>query len=484
MKLWSLRLLALSGLALVPAFAACGGGDEKPVHDPSTAASHPTTTTSAPASASAPPKEDREAELKKLGARAFVWGYPIVYMERTKRAMTTNARLPLGTFSHRSKLPTPADAEVLPSLDTLFSTAWIDLSTDAWVLKVPDTADRWYDLQLVDAYTDVVGHVGRRTTGTKAGQFLVTGPGFKGTVPAGMKEIKSPTNTVWIQGRIRVNGDADVAKVTALQKQITLAPLGGKAPPMPPPPTDRAQDLAFAGSGFFAELGDDLQLDPPPPTVADWLAGFAKAGIGPGSKPESKLDAKEVDALGMGIKDGASEIDEAFEKLPVLKAGWDVDTRFGKAERDPVVRAAFVKRGLDFASPDELFAPLTQVDEKNLTLSGAHGYTLHFDKDKLPPVDGFYSIAVYMKRSGGFFDNPQKRFSLNDAQLKKNKDGSLDVLFQADAPAKGAVGEANWLPVPKGEAFFVVLRMGQPKAEATGGAWAIPPVTRLPEPKK
>jgi hypothetical protein len=462
-------------------FLGCGGGDTKPAEDPTTKP-HPSATVTPSASVATPPKEDREAELKKLGARAFVWGYPLVFMERMKRTMTTNVRQPYGTFQNKSKLATPADAEVLPTQDTLLSSTWIDLTEDAWVLKVPDMGDRWYDFGLVDAYTDVVGHVGRRTTGTKAGQFLITGPAFKGAVPAGMKELKVPTNSIWVLGRTRVNGDADVAKVTALLKQVTLAPLGGKVPALPPPPEARPQDLAFAGAGFFDELGASLQLDPPPPTVADWVAGFAKAGIAAGSKPSAKLDPKEVDALGMGIKDGASEIDEAFEKLPVMKNGWDVDTRFGRPDREPAVRAAFVKRGMDFASPDEVFAPLTQVDDGNLTLSGAHAYVLHFDKDKLPPVDAFWTVSLYMKKGANFFENPLKRYSLSDGALKKEKDGSIDVRFQAEAPAKGSTAEANWLPVPKGEAFFVVVRMYQPKAEATNGTWALPAIKRIPDP--
>ncbi len=465
---------------LIPSLLAACGGDSKPAEDP-TVKPKPTATVTATASTPTPPKEDREAELKKLGARAFVWGYPLVFMERMKRTMTTNVHQPYGTFQNKSKLPTPADAEVLPTQDTLLSSTWIDLTEDGWVLKVPDMGDRWYDFAFVDAYTDVVGHVGRRTTGTKAGQFLLTGPGFKGAVPAGMKEIKLPTNSIWVLGRTRVSGDADVAKVTGLLKQVTLAPLGGKVPALPPPPEARPQDLAFAGAGFFDELGSSLQLDPPPPTVTDWLSGFAKAGIGAGQKPSAKLDAKEVDALGMGIKDGASEIDEAFDKLPVLKNGWDVDTRFGRPDREPLVRAAFVKRGMDFASPDEVFAPLTQVDDGNLTLSGAHGYVLHFDKDKLPPVDAFWSVTLYTKKSANFFENPLKRYSLSDAALKKEKDGSVEITFQADAPPKGTTAEANWLPAPKGEAFFVVVRMYQPKADATNGTWQLPAIKRKPE---
>lgn len=467
-----MKLRTILAATLVPVVFACGGEEGKPADDATKVISKPT----ASAAPTPPPVADRTAELTKLGARAFVWGYPAVFMERMKRTMTTNVHQPLGTFQHKSKLSVPADGEVVPNNDTLLSSAWIDLADDAWVLKVPDMGDRYYVLQMVDAYADVFAHVGRRSTGTKAGTYVITGPGFKGTLPAGAKEIKSPTNTVWILGRTRVENDADVAKVAALQKQFSLTTLSGKASTMPPSPEARPQDLAFAGPGFFDELGDVVEKNPPPPGIADSLAAFAKAGIGPGMKPTKNLEPKELDALAAGIKDGAAEVDEAFEKLPQKKNGWDVDMRFGKADLAPVVRAAFVKRGMDWNVAEEVFSPLTQVDDGDMTLSGAHEYVLHFDSGKAPPVDAFWSLSLYSKRTGAFFDNPLKRYSINEKMLKKGKDGSLDVYLQADAP-KGH--EANWLPVPKGEAFFLVLRMYQPKPEVLNGTWQLPAVKKI-----
>jgi hypothetical protein len=465
-----MKLRTLLAVTLLPVVFGCGGEEGKPADDATKVKPKPT----ASAAPTTPPPVDQTAELAKIGARAFVWGYPAVFMERMKRTMTTNVHQPLGTFQHKSKLSTPGDGEVVPNNDTLLSSAWIDLAEDAWVLKVPDMGDRYYAFQMVDAYANVFAHVGRRSTGTKAGSYVITGPGFKGTIPAGAKEIKSPTNTVWLLGHTRVENDADVTKVSALLKQFTLTTLSGKAPSMPPSPEARPQDLAFAGPSFFDELGDVTEKNPPPAGIPDWLSGFAKAGIGPGLKPTKKLEQKDLDALGAGLKDGVAQIDEAFEKLPQKKNGWDVDARFGKADLDPLVRAAFVKRGMDWNVAEEAYFPLTQVDDKDMTLSGAHEYVLHFDK--APPVDAFWSLSLYSKRSGAFAENPLKRYSVNEKMLKKGKDGSLDVYLQADAP-KG--NEANWLPVPKGEAFFLVLRMYQPKPEVVSGAWALPPVKKI-----
>ena len=366
------KLRTILAVALAPIVLACGGDESKPAHDATKVAPKPSATVAPP------PAVDPTAELSKIGARAFVWGYPAVFMERMKRTMTTNVHQPLGAFQHKSKLSAPGD------------------------------------------------------------------------------------------------GDGELVKVAALQKQFSLTTLSGKAPTMPPSPEARPQDLAFAGPGFFDELGDVVERNPPPPAMADWLAGFAKAGIGPGMKPTKKLEPKELDALASGLKDGSAEVDDAFEKLPQKKNGWDVDKRFGKGDLEPLVRAAFVKRGMDWNVAEEAFFPLTQVDDADMTLSGAHEYVLHFDK--APPVDAFWSLSMYSKRSGAFVENPLKRYSLNEKTLKKGKDGSIDVYFQVEAP-KG--NEANWLPTPKGEAFFVVLRMYQPKPEVLSGAWQLPAVKKI-----
>ena len=103
------------------------------------------------------------AELSKIGARAFVWGYPAVFMERMKRTMTTNVHQPLGAFQHKSKLSAPGDGEVVPNNDTLLSSSWIDLADDAWVLKVPDMGDRYYVLQERSGFKGFRGKRGKLT---------------------------------------------------------------------------------------------------------------------------------------------------------------------------------------------------------------------------------------------------------------------------------------------------------------------------------
>ncbi len=462
----------LAFLALVLA-AGCGGGEEAAPPPKETPPPPPPTVPDAGA-----PKADPLAGLQKTAAEAYVWGYPLVFMDREMRTMTTNVRLPLGSFAHDQKLPGPKDGDVFPNRDALLSSAWVDLKTEPMVLKVPAMGSRFYLFQVVDMYGDVFANVGTKDTGSKAGSFLLTGPGFKGDVPKGMTQIKCPTDGVWLLGRTHVTGDKDVPKALALLKKFSITTVAGKkSDAMPPAPQGRPQDLKFAGPAFFDELGADMKEFPPPAAAADVVAKLAKAGIGPDLTPSKTLKQEEVAAIAQGLKDGEEQIEATLDKLVTKKNGWDVDTRFGKADNPPVVKAAFILRGMDWFQADEAFFPLTRVDDGDRTLSGAHEYVLHFDKGKTPPVEAFWSLAMYGK-AANLVDNPANRYVISDTSpgFKKNKDGSEDIYIQADSP-KGH--EKNWLPAPKNQAFFLVLRMYQPKPDATSGAWAIPPVKRI-----
>src|SRR5438128_261006 len=101
--------------------------------------------------------------------------------------------------------------------DTLLTVGWLDLSKGAQILHVPDMAGRYYSVQFTDpSYNTNFAYVGKRTTGTAAGDYLITGPGWKGTVPQGMQQISSPNNSVLVIGRTLVESDSDVATVYAL----------------------------------------------------------------------------------------------------------------------------------------------------------------------------------------------------------------------------------------------------------------------------
>ena len=112
--------------------------------------------------------------------------------------------------------------------DTLLTVGWLDLSKGPEVLQVPDFSGRYYSVQFTDPFDVDFAYVGTRTSGTQAGDYLVTGPGWHGSVPHGMKQIFSPSNSVLVLGRILVYSDSDLPNAYCLAKQIQLAPLSRK----------------------------------------------------------------------------------------------------------------------------------------------------------------------------------------------------------------------------------------------------------------
>jgi len=136
--------------------------------------------------------------------------------------------IPINTLYTMPTLASPSQSNALESTgnrDTLYTIGWLDLSKGPEVLHVPDMAGRYYSVQFMDPWGTVFAYVGRRTTGTQAGDYLMSGPGWKGKVPDGVKQIASPDNTVLLIGRTLVESDSDLATAYGLAKQIQLTPL-------------------------------------------------------------------------------------------------------------------------------------------------------------------------------------------------------------------------------------------------------------------
>ncbi len=143
----------------------------------------------------------------------------------------SSSGIPVNTLFAMSALASPSTlkSNLLEGTnhDTLYTIGWLNLSNGPEILHVPDMADRYYSIEFVDPLGNVFAYVGRRTTGTRAGDYLITGPGWQGTVPQGVKQISSPNNSVLVIGRVLVYSDNDLSIAYGLAKQIQLTPLSG-----------------------------------------------------------------------------------------------------------------------------------------------------------------------------------------------------------------------------------------------------------------
>lgn len=432
-----------------------------------------------------------------LATDAYIYGYPLVTMEMTRRIMTNVAapegtRAPMGQFVRARQYPDASFRDVTaPNADTLYTTAWVDLGAEPWVLSLPDMKGRYFLFPMLDGWTDVFQVPGTRTTGTGAQTYAITGPGWSGKLPDGVTEYKSPTDMVWLLGRIYCDGTPeDYAAVHALQDQCQLVPLSayGKAYTAPPGKVDPAIDMkkavrdqvnALDAKRYFTLLAELMKTNPPSADDAPALANFARIGLVPGQD----FDASKLDA------DFAARIPEvAFDRIMLQFKindavqhinGWNFTTKTGLYGTDYLMRALVTAIGLGANRPQDAVYPTSLKDAKGDAYEGTQRYVMNFPKGQLPPVKGFWSLTMY-DENYFFVANPLNRYSISARQqLKSNPDGSVDLLIQHESP--GPDKEANWLPAPAGK-FVLMLRMYWPNENDPSildGTWKIPAVTKV-----
>lgn len=171
-----------------------------------------------------------------VGASAYVYFSPrLIYAGAENTTVhqglggSGSAGIPVNTLYTMPTLASPSKSNSLESTgnrDTLYTVGWLDLSSGPEILHVPEMSGRYYAVQFTDPWGTVFAYVGRRTTGTHAGDYLISGPDWKGTVPNGMtKQIASPNNTVLLIGRTLVLSDSDLATAYGLASQIQVTPL-------------------------------------------------------------------------------------------------------------------------------------------------------------------------------------------------------------------------------------------------------------------
>jgi hypothetical protein len=437
-----------------------------------------------------------EQQAHAIGVDAYLYFYSLITMDLTRKQSTNieagkePGKGPMNAFTNVATYP-PADFKtvVRPNFDTLYSVAWLDMTTEPMVVSAPDTGGRYYLLPMLDMWTNVFASPGWRTTGTQAGNFLLTPPAWSGDVPAGMTRISAPTPIVWIIGRTKTDGPPDYDAVHKIQAGYKVTPLSqwGKAPVPPTVTIDPSVDMktppkvqvdTMSPEKYFAYAAELLKVIPPHITDQPMIAQLKKIGFEPGKS----FDLNKADpTVQRALETAPGEAQQLMTwKIPTLARvvnGWSMNTdTMGVYGNYYLKRAIITQVGLGANLPEDAIYPINLGDETGKPLDGANKYTLHFDKGQMPPADAFWSVTLY--DSEGFqVANALNRFNLSSwMPLKYNGDGSIDLYFQNASP--GPDKEANWLPAPKG-AFNLLMRLYAPRSEALTGKWNPPPVTRM-----
>jgi hypothetical protein len=433
-------------------------------------------------------------DAAKLAEEAYVFGYPLVTMEMTRRVMTNvvapaETRAPMGQFVHMKKYPTAAFRDVTaPNADTLYSSAWIDLSKEPYVLSIPEMQGRYFLFPMLDGWTNVFQVPGKRTTGTHAQTYAIVGPGWTGQLPAGVKEYRAPTNLVWILGRIYCNGEPqDYDKVHQIQRQLALVPLSRYGQPYQAPPgrVDASIDMKapvrdqvnkLTGAEFFSLLAESMKTNPPAAADAPMVAKLARLGIVPGRS----FDAAR---LTLDVEHALAKVPETAQRAVLAHApeagkdvdGWTITLKAGVYGTDYLQRAFVAWVGLGANRPQDAVYPLTEASADGTPYTGTNRYVLHFAKGETPPANGFWSLTMYDDQMF-FVDNPLNKYTVSPRdKLRYNTDGSLDLYLQHDSPGKDR--EANWLPAPTGR-FKPMLRLYWPRQAVLSGEWMPPPIVK------
>ena len=442
-------------------------------------------------------------EARQIALDAYVYGYSLVTTDVTRIQMSNvpaveALKAPPNQFVNVKRYP-PADYRGVsaPNADTLYSLAWLDLK-EPQVFSHPDMGKRFFLFPMVDLWMTIFNSPGSRTTGQKAGNFLLTGPGWKGEVPKGMTHVPVATRYMVILGRTYADGtDADYKAANALQAQYKITPLASwgkpftaKAPPVDASPgismTDAPQEviLAMSTETYFNWLAKRMCADAPAYTAdAAALAKFAKIGFEPCKPFEmSKLDPAVQAALKDLPKTALEKINANREaSMGKLVDGWSITKGLGVYGTDYMKRAVVAAFGWPANLQEDAVYPYTLVDSSGAKLTGANKYTLTWAKGQTPPVNAFWSITMYMIDQGWWFvPNKLNKFTVSPRDhLKPNADGSITLYFQKDSPGKDK--ESNWLPAPEGE-FIPMLRMYWPKDKAPSildGTWTPPKVQKV-----
>jgi hypothetical protein len=445
-----------------------------------------------------------EQKTREAGVQAVIYGLPLVMMDLTRQSFQNSPAprgAPINQFLHVRAFPSASFKQVVRvNVDTLYSSAFLDLSAEPLVLSVPDTHGRYYLLPLFDAWTNVFASPGTRTTGNSANDFLIAGPNWSGTAPAAMQVLRSPTNLVWLLGRTQTNGPEDYSAVHAVQDGYKLVPLSKFGASYVPakfaadpsfdaktPPVDKLKRMSAAQ--YFDTLARLLKANPPPAADVPVLARLASIGIVAGQPFDpSHLDPAVAKGLEGSVSVALQKLQAGIEQKTTTQTptghtanGWRIlPMTVGHFGTSYEIRAIVALIALGANLPADAVYPTTYVDAEGKPLNGANHYVLHFDKGKTPPVNAFWSVSMYGPDSF-FVENAINRYAISSwMQLQYGSDGSLDIYIQKGSPGKDK--ESNWLPAPEGD-FNLTLRMYWPKDEPISindGSWVPPGAKKAP----
>jgi hypothetical protein len=431
--------------------------------------------------------------VQMVGRTAYFWGYPIVATSSRRAAFAKAPKriylggvlpmAPIGDLTMLHDYISPDQSFIVcPNQDVVYGGGFAALDKEPMVFQVPDFGKRFWVYPIYDNRTNEIGKIGQQY-GTRPGFYMIVGPKWKGTVPAGIiATVRSSTDLAFPIPRIQLDDTAEDRKaIQAPLSKVMFYPLSqfdgkmkttdwSKIPsvPMPAGPPQKWVNPET----YFDQLPAVLKQVPPLPgeetLYRQISAVFESAAKEPALKQalvESFISAQKelVDPLWHWRYNGIA----AGNGWTTLKDG----AEFGA---DYFTRTAVAYTNIYVNVPPEAVYFYNDNDSSGKQMNGQNLYAVNFVKGQLPPVKGFWSLTLYNDRHL-FKANPLHRYSLGtkNKTLKYNPDGSLTLYASATSPGKDK--EANWLPAPNGT-FSLYLRGYWADKAMLDGTWTPPTI--------
>ena len=359
------------------------------------------------ASTSVQAQDVTAAEARSIAKEAYIYGFPMVDNYRIQHAYFVDTGNPKykGPWNHIVNIPrvyTPADTAIqTPNSDTPYSFVGMDLRAEPIVLTVPPIEkDRYFSIQLIDAYTFNFDYIGSRATGNDGGSFLIAGPGWKGETPKGVKKVlRSETEFVFAVYRTQLFKPDDLDKVKKVQAGYKAEPLSaflGQPAPTAAPLIDFIKPLTpdeeKTSLAFFNELNFIMQFCPTDPSETELMARFAKIGIGGGKTFDASTLSPDVKtAIAQGMADAWVDFDKLKKQVDAgeVTTGEVFGTR-AHLKNNYLYRMGAAVLGIYGNSKEEAIYPVYALDATGQKLDGASRYTVRFASGQLPPVNAFW----------------------------------------------------------------------------------------------
>jgi hypothetical protein len=303
----------------------------------------------------------------------YVYGYPLVWFQRTEHL--SRCIRPANVLSNQTSPSTPNGWQQFPNVDTLYSGAWLDFRQGSITLVTPPSS-RYYDFQLLDAYTNTVANV--------------TGPG--------RHQLSSPTPDAWLIGRTWLT---DLASTVAFQAGYSLS--AGTSPYECS--LSVSGQIPYAGQAFYPELAADISLDP---------------------APDAPSAASLANDTAAGVTQGQAQIQAVIRSMPRVN-GWVSSVNAGTYGKNYLLRAAVAQ-----------YAPGANVPTEELYFLQTGLTGTHTLKLPVSPPAMHWSLTAY-DNAGHLFGNSLNRYALSSPVVVASPTQPQDVTtWRRDHVASGA----------------------------------------------